>query len=47
LIEIAGKFSGFQSGKKVLTRTMIEFGQIVEICFRPDHSKLAQPLTEP
>ena len=44
---IAGKFSGFRSGKKVLTRTMIEFGQIVEICFRPYHSKLAQPLTEP
>jgi hypothetical protein len=34
VIEIAGKFQGFLGAKKVLTRTMIEIGQIAEICFR-------------
>ena len=39
---IAGDFLEFQGAKKVLTRTMIEIGQIVEICFRPYHSKMVQ-----
>jgi hypothetical protein len=42
-----GKVADFGPEKKVLTRTMIENGQIAEIRFRPDHRKLAQPLTEP
>jgi hypothetical protein len=47
VIEIAGEFGGFWGGKKVLMRTMIEIGQIAKLCFRINHSELAQPLTEP
>ena len=46
MIEIAREFRGFWGGEKVLTRTMIEIGQIAKFCFLINHSELAPPLTE-
>jgi hypothetical protein len=40
-IEIVREFHAFRL-KKVLTRTITEFGQIVKICFRRKHSPSAR-----